>query len=170
MTIPELLLESFHRNARVNDTLLSALNPADLDLADGQGGWNVGQHLGHLADFRHGWLSLISPAQAEGLPTATKGDWQRFELAERDLSKLAEVFRQGDEAAISAVTAQLASGKPFPDPYDEGTYPSNPAHFLQHIIIHDSHHRGQVMSLLRRSGRSKEQLSALDEHWSIWRE
>ena len=86
MTIPDLLLESFRRNGRVNDALLSALTPADLDLSDGRGGWTVGQHLGHLAHFRPGWLSLISPADAEGLPEVVEGDWQHFDLAERDPS------------------------------------------------------------------------------------
>ena len=169
MTIPDLLLESFRRNARVNDTLLQALTPADLDLADGRGGWSLGQHLGHIADFRRGWLSLISPADAAPLPEILSGDWQQFELAERDLGKLADAFRLGDAAALRAVQNALEEGRPFPDPYDEGTYQSHPAHFLQHVIVHDSHHRGQIMALLR-SVRSKEQMDALEGHWGIWRE
>ena len=168
MTIPDLLLESFRRNGRVNDALLSALTPADLDLSDGRGGWTVGQHLGHLAHFRPGWLSLISPADAEGLPEVVEGDWQHFDLTERDPAKLAEAFRLGDEASVRAVQSE---GRTFPDPHGEGTYQANPAHFLQHIIVHDSHHRGQVMSLLRQGGRSAEQMDQLDSPmWAIWRE
>ncbi|AAF09651.1 DinB family protein [Deinococcus radiodurans] len=166
----DLLLESFRRNGRVNDTLLAALTPADLDLSDGRGGWTVGQHLGHLAHFRPGWLSAISPADAEGIPDVIEGTWQKFDLSERDLSKLAEAFRLGDEAALRAVQSALAEGRTFPDPHSEGTYQSNPAHFLQHIIVHDSHHRGQVLSLLRLGGRTPEQMDALDDHWAIWRE
>ncbi len=170
MTIPDLLLESFSRNARVNQTLLDALTPADLELSDGRGGWTLGQHLGHLADFRSSWLSLISPEHAGGLPKATTGDWQHFELGERDPARLADIFRQGDGQALEAVQSAIAEGRTFPDPYDEGTYQSSPAHFLQHIIVHDSHHRGQIMSLLRQGGRNKEQMDALEGHWSIWRE
>ena len=95
---------------------------------------------------------------------------QKFDLTERDLSKLADAFRLGDEAALRAVQSALAEGRTYPDPHGEGTYQSNPAHFLQHIIVHDSHHRGQVLSLLRLGGRTPEQMDALDDHWAIWRE
>ena len=170
MTIPDLLLESFHRNGRVNQALLAALTPADLSLSDGRGGWTVGQHLGHLAYFRPGWLSLISPADAQGLPEVVSGDWQHFELS-ADLPTLAGAFRLGDEAALRAVQTALEEGRTFPDPHGEGTYQAHPAHFLQHIIVHDSHHRGQVMGLLRQGGRSAEDMDQLDSPlWAIWRE
>lgn len=171
MTLPDLLLEAYRRNGRVNAALLSALTPADFDLSDGRGGWTVGQHLGHLALFRVGWLGLISPADAQGLPEVVEGDWQNFALTERDPARLAEAFRLGDEAALRAVQLAVAEGRTFPDPYGEGTYQAHPAHFLQHIIVHDSHHRGQVMSLLRQGGRSAEQMEQLaSPMWAIWRE
>ena len=68
-----LLHESFRRNGRVNDVLLSALTDADLNLSDGHGGWTVGHHLTHLVGFRQGWLANISPKHAEGLFVASKG-------------------------------------------------------------------------------------------------
>ena len=76
----------------------------------------------------------------------------------------------GDEAALAAVRAHLASGEPFADPWQEGAYRSSPAHFLQHTIVHDAHHRGQVMALLRLGGRTPDGMEALDEHWAIWRQ
>ena len=66
--------------------------------------------------------------------------------------------------------AHRASGEPFADPWGEGTYRSDPAHFLMHTIVHDSHHRGQILSLIRQGGRTPEQMDALDSHWAIWRE
>ena len=164
MTDLTLIHESFRRNGRVNDVLLSALTNTDLDLSDGRGGWTLGQHLGHMANFRRDWLSIISPAHAEGLFVAVKGE----EI--RDPQALAAAFQAGDEAALKAVQAALDEGRTFPDPWNEGTYQSNPAHFLQHTIVHDSHHRGQVMALLREGGRTKEEMDALDNHWAIWRE
>lgn len=170
MTNLGLLLESFRRNGRVNAFLLGALTDADLDLSDGRGGWTLGKHLGHLAHFRPGWLSVISPPHAEGLPSVLDGDWQHFDLKTRNLAEIADAFRQGDEAAVKAVEAALAENRVFPDPYGEGTYQSSPAHFLQHVIVHDSHHRGQIMALLRQGERTKEQMDALENHWAIWRE
>lgn len=121
MTLPDLTLESFRRNGRVNQALLSSLTPADLTLSDGRGGWTVGQHLGHLAYFRSGWLSVISFADAQGLPEVLSGDWQHFELS-ADLPTLAEAFRLGDGAALRAVQTALEEGRTFPDPHGGGTY------------------------------------------------
>lgn len=169
--MPDLtfLLESFQRNARVNQFLLEHLTPEDLALSDGRGGWTLGQHLNHMAGFRGGWLVAISPEYAE-TTNALAGGKPIWEWKTDNLAELGEMFAAGDEASIKAVEAHLASGKPFADPWNEGTYPSNPAHFLQHTIVHDSHHRGQIMALLRQSGRTKEQMDKLEEHWAIWRE
>lgn len=169
MTNLDLLLESFHRNARVNEALLNTLSDADLRLSDGKGGMTVAQTLSHIAGFRGGWLVAISPEHAEAT-NALAGERPIWEWKTDDLAALREMFIVGDEAAIKAVQAHLASGEPFADPWNEGTYQSNPAHFLQHTIVHDSHHRGQIMTLLREGGRSKAEMDALDDHWGIWRE
>jgi len=169
----DLLLESFRRNARVNEVLLSALTPGDFALSDGRGGWTVERHLRHMAGFRVGWLCNLSREYAAPLLDHTKKDtdgdpqwrWQDSPPAE-----LGAAFAAGDEAAVAAVQAHLASGEPFADPWKEGAYTSNPAHFLQHTIVHDSHHRGQILSLLRQGGRTQEQMDKLDDHWAIWRE
>ncbi|MFC4640440.1 DinB family protein [Deinococcus hohokamensis] len=173
MTSLDLLLESFRRNARVNAALLSALTPTDFELSDGRGGWTVERHLRHMAGFRVGWLWNLARDYADPLLDHTQKDadgdpqwrWQNSPPAE-----LGEAFAAGDDAAVKAVQAHLASGEPFADPWKEGAYASNPAHFLQHTIVHDSHHRGQVMSLLRLGGRTPEEMDALDNHWAIWRE
>ena len=167
------LLESFHLNARVNRALLDALTPTDFDLNDRQGGWTVERHLRHMASFRVGWLWNLSREHAQPLldPTLKDADgdpqwrWQDCAPAE-----LAAAFTAGDEAAVKAVEAHMTSGEPFDDPWNEGAYQSHPAHFLQHTIVHDSHHRGQIMGLLRQGGRTAEEMDTLDNHWAIWRE
>ncbi|WP_339093967.1 DinB family protein [Deinococcus sp. VB343] len=169
MTNLDLLLESFVRNARVNEFLLGHLTEADLPLSDGHGGMTVGQHLSHIASFRGGWLAAISPEHAAATG-ALAGEKPIWEWQTDDLKALREMFTVGDRSALEAVMAHLQSGEPFADPWKEGAYGSNPAHFLQHTIVHDSHHRGQIMSLLRINGRSKEQMDELDAHWAIWRE
>lgn len=161
-----LLLESFSRNGHVNEVALDTMTEADLTLADGQGGWSVGQHLGHLAEFRYGWLSFISPQHAKDIPSVARGDEHSFHPTAQNLGELKEAFAAGDAAALVAVTSALDEDRSF-----EGAYGSHPAHFLQHIIVHDAHHRGQVVSLLRRGGWTREQLGTLDDAtWSIWNE
>jgi uncharacterized damage-inducible protein DinB len=41
---------------------------------------------------------------------------------------------------------------------------------MVHCLVHDAHHRGQIMALLRQSGRSAEERALLeDATWPIWR-
>ncbi len=161
-----LLLESFSRNGRVNDVVLSTVTESDLRVSDGQGGWNIGQHLGHLAEFRYNWLRFISPPHAENIPSVVEGDRKNFDLTTQNLDEIKQAFSAGDAAALKAVMDALDENRSF-----EGAYKSHPGHFLQHTIVHDSHHRGQVMNLLRQGGWTREQLAALDDAtWTIWNE
>ncbi len=161
-----LLLESFSRNRHVNEVILDTMTEKDLTPGDGQGGWNIGQHLGHLAGFRYGWLNFISPQHAKDIPSVAEGDAQAFHLTAQSLGELKRAFAAGDKAALEAVMSALDEDRLF-----EGAYKNHPAHFLQHIIVHDAHHRGQILSLLRRGGWTREQLDALDDAtWSIWSE
>lgn len=164
--LPAVLLESFRRNGRVNAAMLDAITPADLDLSDGQGGMSVGQHLEHLAGMRKYWLGRVSPAHAAAVTFTTQEGDQRFWPVTLSPAGLRDAFEQGDAAALEAVQSAYAGGRSF-----VGVFESDPAHFLQHILVHDAHHRGQVMSLLRRGGRSTEQMDALEQAtWPIWKE
>lgn len=173
MTDLTLLHESFRRNGRVNDFLLAALTDADFGLSDNQGGWTVEKHLRHMAGFRVGWLWNLSRPHAGPLLDPTQKDadgdpqWRWHDCPPGELSA---AFKAGDEAALNAVQAALDENRAFDDPWKEGAYASNPAHFLQHTIVHDSHHRGQIMALLRAGGHTAEEMDALDNHWAIWRE
>jgi uncharacterized damage-inducible protein DinB len=161
-----LLLQSFERNGRVNSAVLNAISEQDLELNDGQGGWNIGQHIGHQAEFRYGWLSQISPIHAEKIPSVADTVEGHPRLTMTNLGKLNETFLIADGAALAAVLSALDEGRLF-----EKAYQSHPAHFLQHILIHDAHHRGQVISRLRKHGWTTAQLDQLDDNtWTIWRE
>ncbi len=162
---PALVLDAFDRNGEVNAALFAALTEPDLDLDDGRGGWSVGQHLGHLVEFRHGWLSRVSPVHAERVPDVVDGDDERFWLTTRSLADLAAAFAAGDAAARAAVLEAFEAGRSF-----EHVYRSHPAHFLVHTTVHDAHHRGAILHLLRAGGRSVEQMDELDDAtWPVWK-
>ena len=163
MSVPELILESFRRNARVNAAVLDQLSEADLQISDGQGGMSVVEQLAHMAGFRKDWLSEISPAHAGAIDFELGPNNM---LVTRDLGELRRAFTESDAAVLAAVEAALSENRAF-----EGQYESHPVHFLQHTLVHDAHHRGQLMTLLRQGGYTAEQMAVLERAtWPIWRE
>jgi len=167
MPIPKelaLLFEAFDRNSRVTRALLDSLTMDDLQYSDGVGGFNIGQHLADIVEFRPGWLSRVSPAHAKGITDVT-GDSPTW-LMVSSVAELQNAFDEGDSAMKLAVLEAVKEGRGF-----VGYYETHPAHLMQHCIVHDSHHRGQILALLRQAGRPAEQRSELeDATWSIWRE
>lgn len=167
MSVPaelELLLEAFDRNSRVNRATLSTMTMEDLTFSDGSGGFNIGQHLADLVNFRPSWLSRVSPEHAK-LVTDVTGDTPTW-LTVSSIEELQRAFDEADAAVKEAVISAVNEGRKF-----EGAYPSHPAHFLQHTIVHDSHHRGQILALLRQAGRPADVREELeDASWAIWRE
>lgn len=162
----EFVLESFDRNGRVNRATLATIVMEDLEHDDGAGGFTVGQHLADMAEFRYNWLTRVSPQHAESVPSIADTDGSTFWLTVKSVDELQRAFDAGDAAVREAVTSAVREGRKF-----TGAYESHPVHFLQHTIVHDSHHRGQILALLRRAGRPAEERQRLEEEsWPIWRE
>lgn len=160
-----LLFESFDRNARVTRALLDTLTMEDLSYEDGLGGFSVGQHLADIVSFRRDWLSRVAPEyveRARNVIDEAAPTW----LGVSSISELQEGFDEGDAAMKAAVLDAVKECRGF-----VGYYESHPAHLMQHCIVHDSHHRGQILALLRQAGRPadvREELEGLS--WAIWRE
>ena len=168
MDVPEILkipLESFERNARVNRVTLASIKPEDLLYGDSAGGFNIGQHLADIINFRPDWLAHIAPHHAASIPTVVADNSPTW-LSTDDIGELQAAFDAGDAAVTAAVLEAVQEGRPF-----ERVYQTHPAHFIQHCIVHDSHHRGQILALLRQAGRPTEEREKLEmESWPIWRE
>lgn len=164
---PELkiVFESFDRNARVTRMLLDTLTMEDLNHSDGMGGFSVGQHLADIVEFRPGWLSRVSPQHAAQVPNVIDDSSPTW-LGVKSIAELQAAFDAGDAAVKAAVLEAVNEGRGF-----EGVYETHPAHFIQHCIVHDSHHRGQIAALLRQAGRPQQVRQKLeDESWAVWRE
>jgi uncharacterized damage-inducible protein DinB len=168
MTIPAeltIVFESFDRNARVNRVTLASLTMEDLTYSDGVGGFNIGQHLADIVNFRPDWLKHVSPEHAARVTDVTDGSAATW-LTVKSIDELQAAFDEGDAAMRDAVLDAVREGRSF-----TGVYETHPAHLMQHCIVHDSHHRGQILALLRQSGRSTEERERLESaSWPIWRE
>ncbi|MFO7609968.1 MAG: DinB family protein, partial [Candidatus Krumholzibacteriia bacterium] len=78
---------------------------------------------------------------------------------------LQAAFDAGDAAVRDAVLDAVRDGRRF-----EGAYESHPAQLMVHCVVHDAHHRGQILALLRQAGRGAEERERLEEAtWPIWR-
>lgn len=162
---PDRILLAFERNSRVNAALLAAMGDSDLQFSAG-GGWSIGKHLCHLAHFRLRWLRVVAPSFADGLAALVELTDDDFEPLATEVGEISDAFRVADAAALDAVSLALAEGRPF-----EAAYRSHPTGLLMHILVHDAHHRGQVMSLLRQNGRQRSEMERLeDASWPVWRE
>lgn len=160
------ILLAFERNTRVNAAMLAGIADEDLTFAAG-GGWSICKHLCHLASFRLGWLSVISPERAGELkPIIEFGEEGDFTVLVSHVDEISDAIRLADEVALDVVNLAVAEGRIF-----DQVYRSHPTDFLMHILVHDAHHRGQVMSLLRQSGRTRAEMERLEEaSWPVWRE
>lgn len=172
MTLPHelpqelaLVVEAFDRNARVNRAVLATLDMALLDVEDGVGGFSIGQHLADVVSFRRSWLSKVAPEYAQRVPDPIDMHAPTW-LAATSIAELQASFDAGDAAVREAVVDAVAAGRRF-----EAAYVSHPAQLMVHCIVHDAHHRGQIMALLRQAGRSEVERERLEEAtWPIWRE
>lgn len=161
----KIVFESFDRNARVTRALLSTLSMEDLYYSDGVGGFSIGQHLADIVNFRPTWLSRVSPQHAQKVQDVTADDAPNW-LNVNSIAELQAAFDAGDAAVKEAVLSAVEEGRDF-----DGFYETHPAHLIQHTIVHDSHHRGQILALLRQSGRPADIRETLEnETWAMWRE
>lgn len=167
MALPEelrLVFEAFDRNAAVNRATLATLDMQTLNHSDGVGGYCVGQHLADIVSFRRDKIETVAPAYAERIPDVTDVNAPTW-LAVASIAELGAAFDAGDAAIRTAVLEAVEAGRRF-----EALYASHPAHLLVHCIVHDAHHRGQILALLRQAGRSADDRNRLeDESWSVWR-
>jgi DinB family len=132
--LAEALTVAARSNADVNDLLVAHLStPEMLDARTPGDGFTVAEQLAHF-------LSKLSVGAAEGLPELYDPERQ---LAERDPARIRAVLDQTSAAVLeSVVTAP-----------DRGQLPHvSLAQFLIHMLVHDAHHRGQILLALKANG------------------
>lgn len=166
MSETALLLEAFRRNARVNEVLLHALSPADLNLSDEQGGMSVGEQLEHLIGARKLYLNRIGSRKAAQITATTQEGDQASWTVTLSLPQMRAAFLEGDQAIIQAVQDAVNGEVTF-----ERYFALHPAHLLTLMLVHDVGHRAQITTILRQCGWTEDQLDGLAaEIWPIWRE
>ena len=126
------------------------------------GGYSVAQHLAHIVGvtkYRGAQLN----EELETLPNLftiredlAEEDPRAF-IPETDLARIKDVLAQ----TATAVQKAVADGNTGTSPY-----PSADA-YLIHMMVHDAHHRGQILLALKTSGYP---LPDEDAMWQPWKE
>ena len=152
--------EAWRANARVNRELLDHLTEEMLGAQTPGGGYSVAQHLAHMTGVMKSWGSRLDE-QLAGLPDLYS-DYDAQEdtfVAEKDLERIRGTMNETEGALLSAVQEK-------PDG-EKGTLPHTSAGaLLIHLMVHDAHHRGQVLLALKTSGYA---LPDEDRLWGPWR-
>ena len=153
---------AWQANLRVNQTLLEHLTLEMLEARTPGGGFSVAQHLAHIV----GVTKYRGVQLDEGLETLpdlftlredlAEGDTRAF-VPETDLARIKDVLAQ----TAAAVQDTVARGNTGISPY-----PSADA-YLIHMLVHDAHHRGQMLLALKTSGYP---LPDEDTMWRPWKE
>jgi uncharacterized damage-inducible protein DinB len=142
MRISEAVIEAWQINEGMNKILLEYLTPEMLEVQTPSEDWTVAGYLVHLAASKKWWASHLSQKKADSLPNLYQKTADKT-VAEKNLARIKDVFEQTSNTILEI--AQNASDK------GKLPYPSIDVYLIQQMI-HDGHHRGQMLLALRIAG------------------
>ncbi|MEJ2287689.1 MAG: DinB family protein [Deinococcales bacterium] len=162
-TVPDgAVRAAWHRNLAVNQALLEHLEPAMLDARSPGGGATVAQLLAHMAATTKFWGALLDPERMMALPDLFHGEPESGAPgaleAETDLARIRAVWDRTAEAALATAEAHPSGSEE--SPHADG------AAYLVHMMVHDAHHRGQILLALKTHRHPLPDEEAL---WGPWR-
>lgn len=132
------VVETWSIHNRINLYLLAALPAELLAVSSGGGSRTVGDVFAHIHNVRMMWLQAAAPDLMEGLAKIEKG------FADLDGLKGAMISSGG---AVESLLRSSLEG--------DGKVKNFKPHavaFCGYLISHESHHRGQITSLIKATG------------------
>jgi len=136
------LTETWQIHNRINLYLLDAIEEVNLADQASSKGRRVGEQFAHIHSVRMMWLKVAAPDLLEGLPKIEK----------ENITKAALVSALN----LSSLAIEALFEKTFESQKIKGFKPHATA-FLGYLVSHESHHRGQIMLALKRSGHMVDQ-------------
>lgn len=155
MVISEAVKEAWQINTGMNKILLEYLTAEMLALRMPNNDWSVAGYLAHLVAGKKWWLTHLNKEAAGYLPDLHEETAGKM-VVETDLARIKGVFEQTSKVILES--AEKASDK------GKLPYPSIDVYLIQDMI-HDGHHRGQILLLLRSAGHTP---PTDDDFWGGW--
>jgi len=150
--------EAWLANQKVNLVLLQHLTRDMLECETPAGGYSVAQHLAHMVEVTKFWGSRVDSSLEALADLYHDFNEASFDFkAELDLAKIKTVMLKTLECSFNAaenVTNMSGTSHPSADA------------FLIHMLVHDAHHRGQILLALKSNGKPLPNEDAL---WGPWR-
>ena len=131
-------IETWQINQHMNEMLLESIKESNLSDIAGTKGRNVREQFAHIHNVRLLWLNVAAPDIAE-----TQKKIEKEEPITKKL--LSDRLEKSSSAIAELLERGFASGR------IKGFKP-HPEAFLGYIIAHESHHRGQIILVLKENG------------------
>jgi uncharacterized damage-inducible protein DinB len=155
MIISESVKQAWQINEGMNQILLEYLTPEMLTVQTPSEDWTIAGYLAHLAASKKWWGTHLDEEQVAGLPDLYEETTGKI-TAEKNPARIKDTFEQTSKIILE--TAENASDK------GKLPYPSIDV-FLIQTMIHDGHHRGQILLSLRSAGYTPPND---DDFWGGW--
>jgi len=133
------LLETWEIHNRINLYVLDAIVTEGLQAQSPAKGRTVGELFAHLHNVRLMWLKAAAPELLKGLEKLEKTETGKKDFMRKSLVDSGKAIRELVSQALSS-GGRVKGFKP------------HAAAFLGYLISHESHHRGQIVLLLKQAG------------------
>jgi uncharacterized damage-inducible protein DinB len=154
MSAGETLRIAWQANDEVNGALIEHLEPEMLQARTPGGGMTVAEHLAHMTGTVKYWGMKLAQERLGALPDLEEKVGEEW-VPESDLQRILDVKRRTGQVAFAEAAAAPAG--------ERGQLPhASPELYLIHMMVHDAHHRGQILLALKCAGH------ALPDEGSMW--
>ena len=155
MSINPMVREAWLANNKVNTVILEHLTPEMLSIQTPAGGYTIAQHLADMANAPKYWASKLESADINALGNLFDESAEEF-IPEMDLERIRQVFQDTTEVILKELEN------------DDGSRLVHKSieSYMIHMLVHDAHHRGQILITLKIAGHS---IPDEDAVWMPWK-